>query len=69
MTGPLGMVDTGFAPTPEQCQRLMTGTGLGGPGRCVDTHATDGSGGLYSTGDDMAHLAAPQPRGRPRRWR
>jgi D-alanyl-D-alanine-carboxypeptidase/D-alanyl-D-alanine-endopeptidase len=54
VTGPLGMVDTGFAPTPEQCQRLMTGTGLGSPGRCVDTHATNGSGGLYSTGDDMA---------------
>ena len=54
MTGPLGMVDTGFAPTPEQCQRLMTGTGLGSPGPCVDTHATNGSGGLYSTGDDMA---------------
>ncbi len=32
----------------------MTGSGLGGPGPCVDTHATDGSGGLYSTGNDMA---------------
>ena len=54
VTGPLGMVDTGFAPTPEQCKRLMTGTGLGGGAPCVDTHATNGSGGLYSTGDDMA---------------
>jgi D-alanyl-D-alanine-carboxypeptidase/D-alanyl-D-alanine-endopeptidase len=54
VTAPLGMVDTGFAPTAEQCERLMTGTGLGGPGPCVDTHATNGSGGLYSTGDDMA---------------
>jgi serine-type D-Ala-D-Ala carboxypeptidase/endopeptidase len=53
VTGPLGMADTGFAPTPEQCTRLMIGSGLGGAGPCVDTHATDGSGGLYSTGDDM----------------
>jgi serine-type D-Ala-D-Ala carboxypeptidase/endopeptidase len=54
VTGPLGMKDTTFAPTPEQCERLMVGSGLGGPGPCVDTHATDGSGGLYSTGNDMA---------------
>ena len=54
VTAPLGMADTGFAPTLEQCARLMTGSGLGGPGPCVDTHATDGSGGLYSTGNDMA---------------
>jgi len=54
VTAPLGMADTGFAPTPEQCARLMLGTGLGGAATCVDTHATDGSGGLYSTGDDMA---------------
>jgi serine-type D-Ala-D-Ala carboxypeptidase/endopeptidase len=53
ITAPLGMKDTGFAPTPEQCARLMIGTGLGGPGPCVDTHATDGSAGIYSTGDDM----------------
>ena len=54
VTAPLGMADTGFAPTPEQCARLMVGSGLGGAAACVDTHATDGSGGLYSTGDDMA---------------
>ena len=53
VTAPLGMTDTGFAPTPEQCARLMIGTGLGGAASCVDTRATDGSGGLYSTGDDM----------------
>jgi serine-type D-Ala-D-Ala carboxypeptidase/endopeptidase len=53
VTGPLGMADTGFAPTQEQCTRLMIGSGLGGAGPCVDTHATDGSGGLYSTGNDM----------------
>ena len=54
ISGPLGMVDTGVAPTREQCDRLMTGSGLGRPGPCTDTSATEGSGGLYSTGDDMA---------------
>jgi serine-type D-Ala-D-Ala carboxypeptidase/endopeptidase len=54
VTAPLGMTDTGFKPTPEQCARLMVGSGLGGPLACTDTHATDGSGGLYSTGNDMA---------------
>jgi D-alanyl-D-alanine-carboxypeptidase/D-alanyl-D-alanine-endopeptidase len=48
------MTDTSFKPTPEQCARLMVGSGLGGPLPCSDTHATDGSGGLYSTGNDMA---------------
>jgi D-alanyl-D-alanine-carboxypeptidase/D-alanyl-D-alanine-endopeptidase len=32
----------------------MVGTGLGGAAACIDTHATGGSGGLYSTADDMA---------------
>ena len=54
VTAPLGMTDTGFSPTPEQCARLMSGTGFGGAATCVDTQATDGSGGLYSTGADMA---------------
>jgi D-alanyl-D-alanine-carboxypeptidase/D-alanyl-D-alanine-endopeptidase len=54
ITAPLGMTDTGFDPTVEQCARLMVGSGLGGPASCVDTHATDGSGGLYSTANDMA---------------
>ncbi len=54
VTGPLGMADTGFAPTPEQCARLMVGSGIGGAATCVDTSATEGSGGLYSTADDMA---------------
>ena len=54
VTGRLGMTDTGFAPTSEQCARLMIGSGLGGPATCVDTQGKDGSGGLYSTGNDMA---------------
>ena len=53
VTGPLGMGDTAYQPTPEQCGRLMTGSGIGGPGPCVDSSATAGAGGLYSTGDDM----------------
>jgi serine-type D-Ala-D-Ala carboxypeptidase/endopeptidase len=63
VTGPLGMKDTTFAPAAEQCKRLMTGTGIGASTTCEDTHATDGSGGLYSTGNDMAiwlrHNLAP----------
>ena len=54
ITGPLGMTDTGVRPTKEQSDRLMTGSGIGGPGPCADTDATAGSGGLYSTGNDMA---------------
>jgi D-alanyl-D-alanine-carboxypeptidase/D-alanyl-D-alanine-endopeptidase len=54
VTEPLGMIDTTFTPTPEQCSRLMIGSGLGGASPCVDTQATQGSGGLYSTGNDMA---------------
>jgi serine-type D-Ala-D-Ala carboxypeptidase/endopeptidase len=54
ITGPLGMADTVFNPTKEQCERLMTGSGLGGTAPCVDTEENAGSGGLYSTAEDMA---------------
>ncbi|MBV8133601.1 MAG: serine hydrolase [Alphaproteobacteria bacterium] len=54
ITGRLGMPDTGVALTREQCDQLMTGSGLGGPGPCADTTAPEGKGGLYSTGNDMA---------------
>jgi serine-type D-Ala-D-Ala carboxypeptidase/endopeptidase len=54
VAGPLGIKDTGFTPTPEECKRLMIGSGVGGPGPCADTAATDGSGGLYGTGEDIA---------------
>lgn len=54
VTGPLGMADTVFTPNAAECDRLMEGSGLGGVGPCVDTTASIGSGGLYSTGDDMA---------------
>jgi D-alanyl-D-alanine-carboxypeptidase/D-alanyl-D-alanine-endopeptidase len=54
LTGPLGMNDTGVTPNQEQCGRLMLGSGLGGPSPCVNTAAAEGSGGVYSTGADMA---------------
>ena len=54
IAGPLGMKDTGLNPTKDQCDRLMLGSGIGGPGPCVNTEATGGSGGVYSTGADMA---------------
>ena len=53
LTTPLGMKDTGFQPTKEQCARLMLGSGLGGSTPCNDTQNNPGAGGLYSTGDDM----------------
>lgn len=54
ITGPVDMADTGVAPTKEQCDRLMTGSGLGGRGPWADTNAAEGNGGLNSTGDYMA---------------
>ncbi len=54
VTGPLHMADTGFTPNPSQCARLMLGSGIAPAAPCLDTTATEGSGGLYSTGADMA---------------
>jgi serine-type D-Ala-D-Ala carboxypeptidase/endopeptidase len=55
ITGPLGMSDTVLEPSQEQCARLMTGYGIPGADAepCVSTANIGGSGGLYSTGDDM----------------
>ena len=55
ITGPLGMVDTGVAPNEEQCARLMSGYGIPGAeaAPCVSTANIAGSGGVYSTADDM----------------
>jgi D-alanyl-D-alanine-carboxypeptidase/D-alanyl-D-alanine-endopeptidase len=55
ITGPLGMVDTVLEPSAEQCARLMTGYGIPGADAapCVSTANIGGSGGLYSTADDM----------------
>jgi D-alanyl-D-alanine-carboxypeptidase/D-alanyl-D-alanine-endopeptidase len=49
---PLGMVDTTLTPSPEQCERLMSGARE--PSECSDTRAAAGSGGIYSTANDMA---------------
>ena len=55
ITGRLGIVDTGVAPTDEQCARLMTGYGIPGAdgAPCVSTANIAASGGVYSTADDM----------------
>jgi D-alanyl-D-alanine-carboxypeptidase/D-alanyl-D-alanine-endopeptidase len=50
--GPLKMWETTFYPSAEQCARLMQGAHNEGP--CTATENTMGSGGLYSTPDDMA---------------
>ncbi|MBV9225337.1 MAG: D-alanyl-D-alanine-carboxypeptidase/endopeptidase AmpH, partial [Acidobacteriaceae bacterium] len=55
ITDPLGMPDTTLDPNQEQCGRLMMGSGdLDKPSPCENMEATQGNGGLYSTGNDMA---------------
>ncbi|WP_082212601.1 D-alanyl-D-alanine-carboxypeptidase/endopeptidase AmpH [Erwinia sp. 9145] len=51
ITRPLGMKDTTFTPSPEQCGRLMVAAKGASP--CMNTLAAIGSGGVYSTPDDM----------------
>ena len=51
VTRPLGMKDTTFTPSPEQCSRLMVAEKGASP--CDNTLAAIGSGGVYSTPDDM----------------
>jgi D-alanyl-D-alanine-carboxypeptidase/D-alanyl-D-alanine-endopeptidase len=51
-TTPLGMRETGFTPTPAQCERLLQGAHDEGP--CADTQNSAGSAGVYSTATDMA---------------
>lgn len=48
---PLGMKDTTFTPSPEQCRRLMVAEKGASP--CNNTLAAIGSGGIYSTPDDI----------------
>lgn len=50
ITQPNGMVDTTFTPSPAQCARLMEGLR---PSPCLNTTAAIGSGGVYSTPEDM----------------
>jgi D-alanyl-D-alanine-carboxypeptidase/D-alanyl-D-alanine-endopeptidase len=48
---PLGLRDTTLSPTPGQCARLLGGAKS--EGQCTDTTASAGSGGMYSTANDM----------------
>src|SRR5271168_2359152 len=49
---PLGLRDTTLTPTPGECARLLIGAKNEGP--CSDTTAAAGSGGMYSTANDMS---------------
>lgn len=51
VTQPLGLQDTTFTPTAEQCARLMIPAKGASP--CNNTLAAIGSGGVYSTPDDI----------------
>lgn len=51
ITRPLGMKDTTFTPSPDQCKRLMVAEKGASP--CNNTLAAIGSGGVYSTPADM----------------
>ncbi|XTZ37521.1 D-alanyl-D-alanine-carboxypeptidase/endopeptidase AmpH [Salmonella enterica] len=51
ITRPLGMKDTTFTPSPDQCKRLMIAEKGASP--CNNTLAAVGSGGVYSTPGDM----------------
>ena len=51
ITRPLGMKDTTFTPSPDQCRRLMVAEKGASP--CNNTLAAMGSGGVYSTPGDM----------------
>ena len=53
-SSPLGMVNTTLTPSPDQCARLMSGPREAS--QCTDTEAAGGSGGMYSTADDMARF-------------
>jgi len=51
---PLGLHDTTLSPSADQCGRLLRGNRDEGP--CTDTQASGASGGVYSTGADMARV-------------
>jgi D-alanyl-D-alanine-carboxypeptidase/D-alanyl-D-alanine-endopeptidase len=53
---PLGLRDTTVNPTPAECARLLIGARNEGP--CSDTTAAAGSGGIYSTANDMTRWLA-----------
>jgi serine-type D-Ala-D-Ala carboxypeptidase/endopeptidase len=49
---PLGLRDTTVSPTTGECAGLLVGA-ASNQGRCTDTTAAAGSGGMYSTANDM----------------
>ncbi len=51
---PLYMIDTTLTPNPDQCSRLMSG--YHESAECTDTQAAAGSGGMYSTANDMVRF-------------
>jgi len=51
---PLGLTDTTLSPNESQCLRLMGGARE--PSECTDTQAAAGSGGMYSTANDMVKV-------------
>ena len=51
---PLGLTDTTLSPNEAQCARLMGGARE--PSECTDTQAAAGSGGMYSTANDMVKV-------------
>jgi D-alanyl-D-alanine-carboxypeptidase/D-alanyl-D-alanine-endopeptidase len=60
VTAPLGMADTGAVPAADACARMMAGDPGWNPPPCVDTSYMASSGGLYSTGNDMARWMQSQ---------
>ena len=53
---PLGLHNTTVWPNPLQCARLLRGSGDEGP--CTSTEQSVASGGVYSSGADMARMMA-----------
>ncbi len=66
VTQPLGMKDTTYTPSPEQCSRMIVPARGASP--CQNSLAAIGSGGIYSTPEDMQRWmqqflsSATQPR-------
>jgi D-alanyl-D-alanine-carboxypeptidase/D-alanyl-D-alanine-endopeptidase len=65
VTGPLGLADTTADPSPGQCARLMAGDPLWPGAACADQSYHAASGGLFSTGADMARWMLDQLAAKP----
>ena len=60
VTAPLGMADTGANPSSADCARMMAGDPGWNAPPCIDQSFFAASGGLYSTGNDMARWMVSQ---------